>query len=158
NWLRKFTPRCVAFPWRNNMDKVAHIIFGKAQRSLLWLLLVLSLNVRLLASPAAIVNNKEYLIDAWETGQGLPENSATAMVQTADGYLWFGTFNGLVRFDGVRFTVFNPSNTPELPSAGIANLHLDQTGRIWISTLRGLVVRTDDQWKTVGVRQGWAGD
>ena len=59
----------------------------------------------------------DYLIDVWETDQGLPEDSATAMVQTPDGYLWFGTFNGLVRFDGVKFTVFDRSNTPELPSS-----------------------------------------
>src|SRR6266702_6558358 len=69
-----------------------------------------------------------YLIDTWETDDGLPENSATAMVQTRDGYLWFGTFNGLVRFDGLKFTVFDPGNTPQLPSAGIVNLHLDRSG------------------------------
>src|SRR5712672_1891793 len=42
-----------------------------------------------------------YLIDSWETEDGLPENSATAMAQTPDGYLWLGTFQGLARFDGV---------------------------------------------------------
>ncbi|MSU64298.1 MAG: hypothetical protein EXS31_18235 [Pedosphaera sp.] len=88
----------------------------------------------------------EYLIDSWETEQGLPENSATAMVQTPDGYLWFGTFNGLVRFDGVTFTVFDPANTPELPAAGIVNLHLDASGRLWVSTLQGLVVRDGSRW------------
>jgi hypothetical protein len=66
-----------------------------------------------------------YLIDTWETEDGLPENSATAMVQTADGYLWFGTFGGLVRFDGVKFTVLNAFNTPGLPNSGVVNLHLD---------------------------------
>jgi len=69
-----------------------------------------------------------YLIDTWETEDGLPENSATAMVQTPEGYLWFGTFNGLVRFDGVRFTVFNRANTPQLPDAGIVNLHASRYG------------------------------
>jgi len=49
----------------------------------------------------------EYLIDTWETDDGLPENSATAMVQDRDGYLWFGTFRGLVRFDGVEFTRYD---------------------------------------------------
>src|SRR6266702_759237 len=75
----------------------------------------------------------DYLIDTWETEDGLPENSATAMVQTPDGYLWFGTFNGLVRFDGVKFTVFDPANTPQLPSAGIVSLHLDRRGWLWVS-------------------------
>src|SRR4051812_16376549 len=55
----------------------------------------------------------EWLVKTWETEDGLPGNSVTAMVQTPDGYLWFGTFNGLVRFDGVKFKVFTPANTPE---------------------------------------------
>ena len=87
-----------------------------------------------------------YLIDFWETEDGLPENSATAMAQTADGYLWFGTFDGLVRFDGARFVVFNHQNTPDLPSSSIVNLYLDKQGRLWISTYGGLVVREGTHW------------
>lgn len=87
-----------------------------------------------------------WMMRTWETEDGLPENSATAMVQTPDHYLWFGTFNGLVRFDGVQFTVFDPSNTPGLPSPGIVNLHLDRRGRLWISTLEGLVWRDGGGW------------
>ena len=60
------------------------------------------------SAPAASLL-QEYRITKWETDDGLPENSATAMVQTPDGYLWFGTYNGLVRFDGVKFTVVCPS-------------------------------------------------
>ena len=101
--------------------------------------------------------DSEFLIDSWQTEQGLPENSATAMVQTPDGYLWFGTFAGLVRFDGVRFTVFDPSNTPALPSPGIVNLHLDASGRLWVSTYRGIVVRDGDRWTAYGRDQGWTG-
>jgi len=106
----------------------------------------------------ATVSGREYLIDVWETEQGLPENSATAMVQTGDGYIWFGTFNGLVRFDGVKFHVFNPSNTPELPDAGIVNLHLDAGQRLWISTYRGLATWHNRQWAPYGPAQGWTGD
>jgi PAS domain S-box-containing protein len=103
-------------------------------------------------------DDPEYIIDVWETDQGLPENSATAMVQTPDGHLWFGTFNGLVRFDGVRFTVFDRSNTPQLPSAAIVNLHLDRAGRLWISTDRGLVVVEGGRWTTIDRAAGWTGD
>src|SRR3954470_11529109 len=85
-------------------------------------------------------SDREWLIRAWETEDGLPENSATDLVQTADGYLWFGTFNGLVRFDGVKFTVLNAFNTRGLPSSGIVNLHLDKGGRLWVSTYGGLAV------------------
>jgi signal transduction histidine kinase/ligand-binding sensor domain-containing protein len=112
-----------------------------------------------------VQTDPEYLIDTWETADGLPESSATAMVQREDGYLWFGTFKGLVRFDGVRFTVFTPTNLPQLPSDGIVNLHLDRSGRLWISTFNGLVLCEGDparpstgSWRTFTSNDGWTGD
>lgn len=99
-----------------------------------------------------------YLLRTWGTEHGLPENSATAIVQTRDGYLWFGTFNGLVRFNGDQFTVFNPANTPQLPSAGIVNLHADQRDRLWVSTYAGLVLKDGTQWRTLGTNEGWPGN
>ena len=118
-------------------------------RTLIGVLALLSGLVALTASAARSTFRADphYIIDAWETDDGLPENSATAIVQTPDGYLWFGTFNGLVRFNGVQFTVFNPDNTPQLPDVGIVNLHLDKGGRLWVSTYRGLVVYADGQWR-----------
>jgi ligand-binding sensor domain-containing protein len=110
-------------------------------------------------------SDPEYLIDTWETEDGLPENSATAMVQTPDGYLWFGTFNGLVRFDGMKFTVFDPANTPQLPSRAIINLHCDRSGRLWVSTSRGLAVWeggggqvASGKWRSLGTNDGWPSD
>ncbi len=93
------------------------------------------------------LTNSEYLLRGWGTVDGLPEDSATAIVQSQDGYLWFGTFKGLVRYNGDQFTVLNPDNTPELPSAGIVNLHLDKRDRLWVSTYQGLVLREGPQWR-----------
>src|ERR1019366_5733878 len=73
----------------------------------------------LFSAPAAPPN---YFTRAWQVEQGLPQNKVTAVVQTRDGYLWLGTYNGLARFDGVRFTVFNDNNTPELRSSRITSL------------------------------------
>jgi signal transduction histidine kinase/ligand-binding sensor domain-containing protein/DNA-binding response OmpR family regulator len=106
----------------------------------------------------AAVSDPEYLIDGWETDQGLPQNSATAIVQTPDGYLWFGTFDGLVRFDGVRFTVFDRTNTPELPSVEIVNLHLDRSNRLWISTPMGMACVKDGRWQVYTHGKGWIGN
>ena len=114
--------------------------------------------VRATTSEPARFVDRQFIIDTWETENGLPENSATAMVQTPDGFLWFGTFNGLVRFDGVRFEVFNPGNTPGLPGAGIVNLHLDQEDRLWVSTLNGLAIREGSSWRHVGEAQAQSGD
>ncbi|MCL4179397.1 MAG: hypothetical protein KJ072_16845 [Verrucomicrobia bacterium] len=99
-----------------------------------------------------------YLLRTWGMEDGLPENSATAIVQTQDGYLWFGTFNGLVRFNGDGFKVFNPANTPQLPSAVIVNLHVDKRDRLWVSTDAGLVVKDGTQWRALGASEGWAGN
>lgn len=112
----------------------------------------------LTSSTGATFVDSEYIIDSWETEQSLPENSATAMVQTHDGYLWFGTFNGLVRFDGVKLTVFDPSNTPGLPSGEIINLHLDKRERMWVSTTRGLAIREGGKWRNFGATNGWVGN
>ena len=103
-------------------------------------------------------SDPDYLIDTWETQQGMPDNSATAIVQAADGYLWIGTFNGLVQFDGVKFKVYDHSNVPELPSPGIVNLHLDKAGRLWVSTLQGLVTRQAGRWTKYPREGGWTGD
>ena len=109
------------------------------------------------ASPYPVASSG-YLLRNWGTEDGLPENSATAIVQTQDGYLWFGTFNGLVRFNGESFTVFNPANTPQLADAGIVNLHADQRDRLWVSTSAGLVVKDGAQWRAFGTNDGWVGN
>ncbi len=100
----------------------------------------------------------DYLIKKWETDDGLPENSANAMVQTEDGYIWFATFGGLVRFDGIEFKVYDRSNTPELPGAGIVNLHLEPSGRMWVSTVTGLVTREGYRWTSYSATNGWTGN
>lgn len=96
----------------------------------------------------------EHLIRVWETADGLPQNSVIAIAQTRDGYLWFGTFNGLARFDGVRFEVFDPSNSA-LNSRAIQSLHGDSEGRLWILTVeRDLFVLNDGEMAAVSFDQG----
>lgn len=62
-------------------------------------------------------NSAGLLFQSWGTDDGLPQNHATAIAQTRDGYLWLGSYNGVARFDGVRFTVFDSINTPGLRAA-----------------------------------------
>jgi signal transduction histidine kinase/ligand-binding sensor domain-containing protein len=75
---------------------------------------------------------------AWQAEDGLPQNTTQALAQTPDGYLWAGTYEGLARFDGARFTTFDPVNTPALPDRSITALALDREGTLWINTNRGL--------------------
>jgi signal transduction histidine kinase/ligand-binding sensor domain-containing protein len=71
---------------------------------------------------------------------GLPQISVTSIAQTPDGYLWLGTFNGLVRFDGVRFEVFNERSTPVLGGSRILQLQSDEQGALWMVTGAGRLV------------------
>jgi transcriptional regulator with PAS, ATPase and Fis domain/ligand-binding sensor domain-containing protein len=75
-----------------------------------------------------------YALEIWTTEHGLPQNSVRAIAQTRDGHLWVGTFAGLARFDGVKFTIFNTGNTPALQSDVIFALHEDRQGALWIGT------------------------
>jgi signal transduction histidine kinase/ligand-binding sensor domain-containing protein len=81
--------------------------------------------------------DSEYLVETWQTEQGLPDNFVNTVAQTPDGYLWVGTFNGLARFNGLEFVFFDAANTPELPSDGIRDLYVDRNGRLWIKSERG---------------------
>jgi PAS domain S-box-containing protein len=74
----------------------------------------------------------QYVLDAWRIEDGLPQNSISDFAQTPDGYLWMATFDGLVRFDGVRFTVFNTENTKEMKTSRIEHLFVDHSGALWI--------------------------
>jgi ligand-binding sensor domain-containing protein len=78
-----------------------------------------------------------YITDVWTADEGLPDSSVTALAQTPDGYLWIGTYNGLVRFDGNRFVTFDPDNTPALAHARVRQLAVDTLGTLWINTLDG---------------------
>lgn len=97
-------------------------------------------------------------IRVWDTNDGLPDHTVTSMVQSRKGHLWLGTFGGLVRFDGFEFTVFTPSNLPELPSVEVVNLHLEGSGRLWVSTTAGLVSREDTRWTSHRPADGWTGN
>ena len=78
--------------------------------------------------------------DTWSIESGLPQNSVNDILQTPDGYLWLATFGGLVRFDGVRFVVFDRS-VAGIGSLRIRTLHVDRAGALWAATEDGMLIR-----------------
>ena len=92
--------------------------------------------------PARLIT--QYGLDAWLTRDGLPQNSVQAIIQTRDGYLWLGTWGGLARFDGVRFTIFNRANTPALGDSRITALAETADGSLWIGTAQAGLIRLKD--------------
>jgi signal transduction histidine kinase/CheY-like chemotaxis protein/ligand-binding sensor domain-containing protein len=96
--------------------------------------------------------------DVWGTEEGLPQNTVPAIVQTRDGYLWLGTELGLARFDGLHFTVFDKTNTPELKSNSIYTLLQDRSGNLWIGTNGGGLTRyREGKFHSYGAREGLSG-
>ena len=83
----------------------------------------------------------QYVHVVWDTDQGLPQNSVSAIVQTRDGYIWFGTYEGLVRFDGVRFVVYDKSREPAFSHNHVTALFEDANGTLWIGFNNGRLVR-----------------
>jgi signal transduction histidine kinase/ligand-binding sensor domain-containing protein/DNA-binding response OmpR family regulator len=72
---------------------------------------------------------------------GLPVNAINALLQDRAGYIWAATFDGLVRFDGMRFTVFNTATSDELPSDRIIALTEGHDGSLWLATEQLELVR-----------------
>jgi ligand-binding sensor domain-containing protein len=93
----------------------------------------------------ATLDVNQYAHSAWKLRDGFAKGTITCVTQTRDGYLWFGTELGLLRFDGVRTTPWqSPSNQP-LPSNVILGLLAARDGTLWIATDQGLASWKDGQ-------------
>ena len=89
----------------------------------------------------------------------LPQNTVNDIVQTRDGYIWLGTYEGLARFDGARFTAYNMRNTPAIRSNGVLTLFEARDGSLWFGTDGGgLSVQRDGRFETFTTSEGLAGD
>jgi ligand-binding sensor domain-containing protein/signal transduction histidine kinase/CheY-like chemotaxis protein len=89
----------------------------------------------------------QYSRHAWLNENGLPQNTVTAIHQTREGYLWLATWEGLARFDGANFKVYNRHNTPELSDHGIRALVEDGEGGLWLGTKKGVVRYENGQFR-----------
>jgi len=81
----------------------------------------------------------QYGHSVWRTENGLPQNMIRAILQTKSGYIWLATEEGLARFDGITFTVFDEQNTPAIRSNNIQVIYEDRQANLWIGTDNGLV-------------------
>ncbi|MBS0577068.1 MAG: diguanylate cyclase [Proteobacteria bacterium] len=92
---------------------------------------------------------QHYRFDHWGTDEGLPQISVATLAQGRLGYLWIGTQNGIARFDGNRFTVFDRASSgvdTTLPTSSLAAAD----GRVWFGTPRGVLWIADDGVHEVG--------
>jgi ligand-binding sensor domain-containing protein/class 3 adenylate cyclase len=101
----------------------------------------------------------QQILDSWTARNNLSSSTVTSIIQTRDGYLWMATFNGLARFDGMNFTIFNKANTPILKTNSFWCLHEDSRGRLWIgSNGGGLYLRTATDFIGYGREMGLTSD
>lgn len=96
----------------------------------------------------------EWVARSWQTEDGLPQNTVSALVQTRDGFLWVGTYGGLARFDGVRFHTFGLRDG--LRSVRVSALTEDQQGALWVGTGGGSLSRWENgRFTTFGEAEGF---
>ena len=97
----------------------------------------------------------DLLQDTFTSANGLPQSTVEALTRTRDGYLWLGTQDGLARFDGMRFKVFNRQNTEGLAQSHIRALNGAHDGTLWIGTQgSGVVHAVDGKFIPYSVREG----
>jgi len=101
----------------------------------------------------------QYSSRTWQSDEGLPDNVVQALAQTPDGFLWVGTRQGLARFDGNAFKVFEGQDTPLVRYPSVTALWVDLTGTLWVGTDGGGMLRyRDGVFKAFGKGDGLAGD
>lgn len=93
------------------------------------------------ATQVSYTTHPDFVLKQWTVADGLPSNAINAMVMLSDGYLYLATFDGLVRFDGLKFTTFNTANSPGLTSNRLVELTEDKQGVLWIRSEQGDLVR-----------------
>jgi signal transduction histidine kinase/ligand-binding sensor domain-containing protein/FixJ family two-component response regulator len=101
----------------------------------------------------------QYIRDTWKLGEGLPQVTVKTVIRTRQGYLWLGTQEGLVRFDGVEFKTFDKTNVKELTNNWIRILYEDRLGNLWIgSNGGGLTCMKSGKFNTYTTCNGLAND
>ncbi|MBV1909519.1 MAG: diguanylate cyclase [Kangiellaceae bacterium] len=122
--------------------------------------IIFFLVIAFLLSPNLLALNPDdaltqYYQKNWQNTDGLPQNTITSLAQTPDGYLWMGTLEGLVRFDGIQFTHFNTRTTPQIKHNMVARLLVDRNGVLWIATSGGGLTRfKDGEFKNYSTTDG----
>jgi len=108
----------------------------------------IALGILLACCPYACALNpsfdiNQYAHTPWTARDGLFKGVVSSIAQTSDGYLWLGTEFGLLRFDGVRTSPWQPPAGQQLPNNRIRTVLVARDGRLWIGTWEGLA-----SWKS----------
>jgi ligand-binding sensor domain-containing protein/signal transduction histidine kinase/DNA-binding response OmpR family regulator len=91
---------------------------------------------------ANILSGQSYYFRNYQVSNGVSSNTITCITQDKKGFMWFGTRNGLNRFDGTIFKVFrNDADDPQsIGSNSILSLYEDSKERLWVGTYKGIYI------------------
>ncbi|MBN7819455.1 two-component regulator propeller domain-containing protein [Bowmanella yangjiangensis] len=84
---------------------------------------------------------RDYFVETWTTQDGLPHNSVNSITQTPDGYIWFATWEGVVRYNGRQFKHFGWGKDTHLRDSGIRTLAVNSQGELLVAGSRGSFAR-----------------
>jgi len=127
-------PNSLRPPIQSIADRIPSISGSREKGRVLLLVVVFGF----LAGSVPAQPSSQYVRRAWTVEDGLPQNGVWALEHADDGFLWAGTMQGLARFDGHDFTVFEPAVTKGLRGNRIMHLSERRNGRLWIGTDIGL--------------------
>ena len=87
----------------------------------------------------------DFVSKNWTASDGLPGNAVTDVLQTSNGYIYLGTYDGLVRFDGVDFLTINRNTNDKFAFISARTLFEDSKGNFWIGANdEGVTVKKAD--------------
>jgi ligand-binding sensor domain-containing protein/signal transduction histidine kinase len=99
----------------------------------------------------------QYMHERWGIERGFSGGSVASIAQTPDGYLWIGTEKGLIRFDGLRFRLFQQATPAVFPIGPVQALATDGPGNLWIVLRNTKILRYRDGKFELGRDEAEAG-
>ena len=92
-----------------------------------------------------VFSQEDVSFEYYSVKNGLSQNTVMAIMQDSKGFMWFGTWDGLNKFDGYEFTVFksHPGDQSNITTNRIDYIHEDKLGYIWFQTYDGRIHRFD---------------
>jgi diguanylate cyclase (GGDEF)-like protein len=100
----------------------------------------------------------QYARQAWTVESGLPHGTVRSILQASDGYLWMATYEGLARFSGFEFELFDRTTAPGLAHNSVLVLLEARDGALWIGTNGGLTRYRDRRFESFTTADGLTHD
>ena len=139
-FMRKITPPCrfLFVAGRRNCFRTAVLAAGWVAIAVLFL------------CGRANGKNADFLIESWQDHEGVPESAALAVAQSPDGFLWVGSPEGLLRFNGVSFSKAEKFTDLIRLTEPVTFLHTDRAGRLWAGANGRLAFYERGVWQKIG--------